>query len=245
MTLKTCKKCGIEKDTNEFGNDKNRPDGKHPWCKQCRREDKQKNKEHIKEYNKQYKESHKEEVSQSRKEYYQNHQEKARSDRKKYYWEHRDKELKTMEAYRRANGMKPASENPDCSLYLGTHITENAVKPVLPKAQHMPHGHPKYDYLCSQGYKIDVKSASTSVHKVKNTVQWKFKIDKNKVADYFLCVAYDNRENLNIIKMWMIPGIAINHLGQLSISPGSFDKWKQYELDPNESNQCVEEITAP
>ena len=108
----------------------------------------------------------------------------------------------------------------------------------------MPHGHPKYDYLCSQGYKIDVKSATTYYYEKKNAYRWMFKISKNTEADYFLCVAYDNRENLNIIKMWMIPGVAINHLGQLSISPGSFDKWKQYELDPNESNECIEEIKS-
>lgn len=242
MNTKLCSRCKQTKDSDQFPKDKTRPDGLFSWCKQCKKEAKQKDKDHVKEYNKKYKDEHKDEISDYRKQYYQEHQEDEREYQKQYYNEHHEQQLKLMENYRRKCGMKPMSENKDCSLFLGTHVTERAIKPILPNAERMPHGHPKYDYLCSQGYKVDVKSATTSIHKVKNTLQWKFKINKNIEADYFMCVAYNNRDDLNIIKMWMIPGRKINHLGQLSISPGSFEKWSEYELDPKDATVCVEKI---
>jgi hypothetical protein len=33
----TCKKCKETKELTEFNNDKSRPDGKHPYCKECRK----------------------------------------------------------------------------------------------------------------------------------------------------------------------------------------------------------------
>jgi hypothetical protein len=191
---------------------------------------------------KEYREEHKEKLSQDRKSYYQDHAEEERANRRTHYQENHEHELKTMEEYRRSKGMKPAKENQDCSLFLGVHITENAVKSILPNAKRMPTSHPKYDYLCSKGYKVDVKSATTYIYKEKNAIRWVFKIDKNTEADYFLCTAYDNREDLNIVKMWMIPGAFVNHLSQLSIAPGSFGKWAEYEIDPSEAQECVEKI---
>jgi 5-methylcytosine-specific restriction endonuclease McrA len=38
--MKTCTKCGKNKPLDDFPNDRNRSDGKYPWCKQC-------NKEHV------------------------------------------------------------------------------------------------------------------------------------------------------------------------------------------------------
>lgn len=36
--MKTCYTCKIEKNTEDFDNDKSRPDGKFSYCKDCRRE---------------------------------------------------------------------------------------------------------------------------------------------------------------------------------------------------------------
>ena len=35
--MKMCAKCGEEKAETEFHNDKSREDGKHPWCKSCKK----------------------------------------------------------------------------------------------------------------------------------------------------------------------------------------------------------------
>ena len=37
-TTKVCKRCKCEKPITEFNRDKNRPDGRYPWCKYCHRE---------------------------------------------------------------------------------------------------------------------------------------------------------------------------------------------------------------
>jgi len=241
---KSCTKCGQSKPLDQFKKDKTRKDGHFPQCKQCVKEDRNKNKGKIQDYMKTYREENKATLSESRKDYYKDHQEEERANRKAYYWEHHEKELATMEKYRRTQGIKPMSENKDCSLYLGVHVTEQAIKPILPNATRMEMHHPKYDYLCSQGYKVDVKSSSIYYYEKKNAYRWMFAINKNMEADYFMCVAYDNSENVNIIKIWMIPGKLINHLGRLSISPGSFEKWKEYEIDPTEANVCVDKITS-
>jgi hypothetical protein len=36
METKICSKCSAERPISEFCVDKSRPDGKHPWCKECR-----------------------------------------------------------------------------------------------------------------------------------------------------------------------------------------------------------------
>jgi len=38
--LKTCARCGACSSKDDFTNDKNRSDGKHPWCKSCARDGK-------------------------------------------------------------------------------------------------------------------------------------------------------------------------------------------------------------
>lgn len=36
--MKTCTKCKVEKELNEFGRDKHKKDGLKPWCRQCKNE---------------------------------------------------------------------------------------------------------------------------------------------------------------------------------------------------------------
>lgn len=82
--------------------------------------------------------------------------------------------------------------------------------------------------------KIDVKSAC-SEKGIKNGEKiWPFKINKNKIADYFLCLGFDNRQKLNPIHLWLIPGNLINKHSSLRISDNIFSKfsgWEKYELD--------------
>jgi len=79
--MKTCSKCKLSKDTNEFYKDKYKKDGFSCHCKECikeysnRPDVKQHNKEYIKEYGKGYRD--RPEVKQRNKEY-----------NKKYYKEY-------------------------------------------------------------------------------------------------------------------------------------------------------------
>lgn len=36
--------------------------------------------------------------------------------------------------------------------------------------------------------------------------RFSFKVNKNKIADYFLCIAFDNRKNLNVKHIWLLKG---------------------------------------
>ena len=116
--------------------------------------------------------------------------------------------------------------NKNCASYLGVTIAEQLLAKVFKNVVMMPYGNKGFDFKCNQGYMIDVKSA------VKRNLRraWMFKINKNLIADYFLCLAFDNRQQLNPMHIWLIPSKEINHLKFLTISESRLIKWSKYEL---------------
>lgn len=94
----------------------------------------------------------------------------------------------------------PLSESKDTSLYLGVYIAENILSEIFENVTKMDYGFSGYDVICKRNYKIDVKSSCFN----KREKRWIFTIRKNKLADYFLLIAFDNRENLEIKHMWLI-----------------------------------------
>ncbi len=95
----------------------------------------------------------------------------------------------------------------------------------------MPYRNPGYDFKCANEFLIDVKASTARIGKTDNACSnWMFHINKNPVADYFLCLAFDNRTNLKPLHLWLIPGKIINHLQNASISTSTLDKWSAYEL---------------
>jgi len=102
---------------------------------------------------------------------------------------------------------RPMSENKACSNYLGIHIAERILSKIFENVQRMPNNNVGYDFICNRGYKIDVKTSCLKMDSktgIKTT--FGFKIKHNKIADYFLLLAFDNREDLNPIHMWLIKG---------------------------------------
>ena len=93
----------------------------------------------------------------------------------------------------------PMDKNKTCPLYLGFWIAERILSCVFKDVKRMPSNNKGYDFICSKNYKIDVKSACLF-----NNRFWNFRIRKNKIADYFLLVAFDNRKDLNPIHLWLI-----------------------------------------
>ena len=71
-----------------------------------------------------------------------------------------------------------------------------------------------YDFICGDGYKIDVKSAATG----DKSGHWIFYTSKNKIPDYFIFIAFDNRDDLNPTHLWIVPGNIVNQLGTIIIS---------------------------
>lgn len=122
-------------------------------------------------------------------------------------------------------------ESKHCSQYLGVHIAENILSKFFDGIKKMPIGNPGYDFICKKGYKIDVKSSCLRHRKDRDFKFWFFNIRRNQVADYFLCLAFDDRDNLNPQHIWLVPGyetrsktsIQINNTGT------SLHRWSEYE----------------
>jgi len=102
----------------------------------------------------------------------------------------------------------PMSENEDCASYLGVYITERKIgRKLLPiilgdiQAEMSANNH-WFEFIVVGGYKVQFK-ARTLRYK-KGWTGWSFRIDYNSVADYFVLIAFSDRENLNIAHILLI-----------------------------------------
>ena len=137
----------------------------------------------------------------------------------------------------RKRGRLPMSENRECPAFLGVHVAEELLKNYFKDVEAMPYGNPGYDFICNRDKLIDSKSACIDARG-----GWSFHIDRNMIADFFICTAFDNREDLNVLHVWMIPGSEINHLKTASVSPSTVSKWDEYKLDIDKVSSCCNEM---
>lgn len=128
------------------------------------------------------------------------------------------------------------------SVYLGITVTEKVLSKVFTNVQRMPYRNHGYDFICGKGFKVDAKASCLTIPTY-NCSMWMFFINYNKTADYFACLAFDNRASLTPLHFWLIPGTALLPWGRgskktvrkaqdsnyISISPKTLDKWKDYE----------------
>ena len=168
------------------------------------------------------------------KKYRASHRETLRAQSKHYDAAHRTQRKIAERERRYKNGGNLMSENTECSQYLGVHVAERVLSKVFKDVVQMPHNNPGYDFICNKGKKIDVKS-SCSHKKGRN---WTFDIGRNQIADLFLCLTFDNREDLNPLNIWLIPGDIINHLTTASISKSTLSKWDKFKLDIDKVASC-------
>lgn len=222
MTTKKCTKCGKIKPLNEFYNSKAEKDGKQTYCKDCQKvhddEYKKGNEEKLKKYNKKYHEKNKE----KRKEY-----------DKKYYHHGGGREER---------GHESMYTNKHCTSYLGVAVAERLIKHLFNDVIMMPYGFPDYDMICNKGKKINVKSSTIRVRQSNYSTMnyWRFTINCNKIAEFFLCVAFDNINDINPLYMWMIPGKELNNQSDISISQSTIHKWDQYKFDITDAKKCCD-----
>lgn len=141
--------------------------------------------------------------------------------------------------HNRKRGMRPFDENRDCSSFLGVHVAERVLSMVFKDVKRMPMNNPGHDVVCNHGMKIDIKSACLG-----KRGHWIFVINHNTVADYFLCLAFDNRKNLNPEHIWLIPGRVVCHLQGASIRRGTLSKWDEYKLDISKVISCCDTIKS-
>ena len=134
-------------------------------------------------------------------------------------------------------GHRPFGETPNCSHFLGIHVAERVLSHVFKDVMRMPHNNPGYDFVCNKGKKIDVKSAC-----MRGAGGWAFDIRRNTTADYFLCLAFDNREDLTPLHVWLIPGSKFNRFKNASISISTINKWDEYQLDLSRISECCDTL---
>lgn len=125
--------------------------------------------------------------------------------------------------HRNNNGSKT---NRACASFLGIHVAEQILSKMFDGIERMSCNNPGYDFTCKNGYKIDCKSSCLRGNK---SNMWVFSIKNNKIPDFFLCLGFDNRHNLNPLHVWLIPSHILNNKSGTSISISTLNKWKQYE----------------
>lgn len=123
---------------------------------------------------------------------------------------------------------QPMSENKKCTAFLGVYVAETALAGVFSNVVRNAYGKPGYDFICGNGFKIDVKS-SCKILRGANKGGWTFTIKRNKIANYFACLAFDDRISLTPMHFWLIPGDAVNSRLGILIYPSTLHKWNKYE----------------
>ena len=151
----------------------------------------------------------------------------------KWNVENHERFLANQTRRNRKNGHISMHENKECPSYLGISVTEKLIYRYFRDAIRMRYGNPGYDIVCNRGKLIEVKSSCLT-----KAGRWMFNIGCNNTAEYFVLVAWDNREDLNIMHVWLIPGNVLSHLTQASIRPITLDKWSQYEKDVTKMLAC-------
>jgi hypothetical protein len=124
------------------------------------------------------------------------------------------------------------SKSKKCADWLGIHIAENVLSYYFEDIKRASRKAP-YDFVCKRGYKIDVKSSCLQYRYEGTAPQWNFNILYNTAPDYFMCLAFDNRESLTPMHVWLIPGEVVCNRSAIRISNSphskSLAKWKPYE----------------
>lgn len=144
-----------------------------------------------------------------------------------------DKYHTYIEKNQRKRGQLPMSENKRCGAFLGIHIAERVLRNVFRDVKQMPYGNPGFDFICNRGKKIDVKSSC-----INDRDDWGFNIDRNTIADYFLCIAFDNRESLTPLHLWLLPSNVISHLVVFTVRPSTIQKWDKYRSSIDKVLTC-------
>ena len=153
----------------------------------------------------------------------------------------RDKINEKQRQYRYDNGSQSMSENKLCSDYLGCHVAERLLLSIFKDVKRSPYCTKGYDFKCANDYLIDIKSSCVLLRS--NGIKyWFYTIKHNTIADYFLCIAFDNRNDLNPLYLWLIPNNILSHLISTTISENTLNKWSQYEKPIDKVILCCNQM---
>lgn len=109
-----------------------------------------------------------------------------------------------LKEWRHKSGRQlPKEFNEDCSSWFGEFISQNYVMETFEDPVPMPPNNPGFDWICKKGQKIDHKGACLSYSNKSNWNGWNFPIRWNNIADYFILSAWDNRDSLTPLHVWI------------------------------------------
>lgn len=171
------------------------------------------------------------------KKYRSEHKERVIEIRVAYSAKYKDLILKRSEDSRREKGELSYIDNKNCSVHLGVFVGEKIFSTLYPNAVHMPAGNPGYDFVCRNGAKIDIKTSTLHTGD-----RWGFNIDKNILADFFVCIAFDNRIDLNPLHIWMFPSNDVCAFSTITACANTLSKWDKYKMDINKVVKCYNNI---
>lgn len=95
----------------------------------------------------------------------------------------------------------PIKENRMDTRFLGVYIAENGINKIYEGSERMRINNQGYDIICPKGYKTDVKATVLNRYN-----EFNFAINKNKIADYFVLVAFNNIIELEPLHIWTVRG---------------------------------------
>ena len=219
-----CRVCGIALNDDNWA--PSRKKGNRRICRSCSRE-------YLREWHK----AHPTKRSEYSRRERTKHPEIIKERTKQYYKKNSEKMKEQYRKQRHIDGQRLYHENRECASFLGVHVAERVLSHVFKDVERMPMHNPGFDFVCNKGKKIDVKSSCQ-----RKDGRWDFHISRNTIADYFLCIAFDNRRDLNPLNVWLFPGAMINHLMNASVSISTVDKWDNYKLDVSKVNNCCDAI---
>lgn len=175
------------------------------------------------------------------------HRDRSREIARNWNANNPDRVLQHKEKFRANHPEKfhPAAETPTCTHYLGSYISETVLSREFKNIKRMPSNFPGYDFECNRHFLIDVKSSCQQYHDSKSGY-WQFMIKQNKIPHYFLLIAWDNRDDLNPLYIWLIPAKLINDklLFVIGNTEKSLAKWKKYERPLNNVLSCCRTMRA-
>ena len=226
MVSSNCRVCDVE--LNDDNSSPSRQKNGQYICKEC-----------AKEKGRLYNEENRDKVSARTRLYYEANQDKLKAYASLYRKENPEKAKANDIKAARKRGVLAFDENKDCTMYYGVHINEGVLKLYFNDVEVMPMNNTGYDFVCNNGWKIDGKSSFTG-----DKGYWKFSIKHNTIADYFFCVAYDNRKDKNIIHVWILPGDKFSHLVSARIQKNTVYKWAEYEQPIGKLSMCCDKMKS-
>ena len=127
--------------------------------------------------------------------------------------------------------------NTKSGTYLGCTIAEKVLSNVFNDVKIMKPNNPGYDFIYNKGKKIDVKSSC-----IGRNSRWLFNIKRNTTADFFLCIAFNDRKSLIPLHLWLLPSNEVKDKKMIGIRPNTIYKWDEFKLDISRTLQCCNQI---